>query len=36
MHGIIVTAKGEDKYDFVSRFFAPEIMVPEDPVTGSA
>lgn len=36
MHGVIVTAKGEDKYDFVSRFFAPEVGVPEDPVTGSA
>lgn len=32
---IIVTAKGE-KVDFVSRFFAPGIGVPEDPVTGSA
>lgn len=36
MHGVIVTAKGSDKYDFVSRFFAPEAGVPEDPVTGSA
>lgn len=36
MHGVMVTAKGEDKYDFVSRFFAPEVGVPEDPVTGSA
>jgi PhzF family phenazine biosynthesis protein len=34
-HGIIVTAKGDDA-DFVSRFFAPEMGVPEDPVTGSA
>jgi predicted PhzF superfamily epimerase YddE/YHI9 len=34
-HAIIVTAKG-DKADFVSRFFAPELGVPEDPVTGSA
>jgi PhzF family phenazine biosynthesis protein len=36
--GIIVTAKadaGRD-YDFVSRFFAPAVGVPEDPVTGSA
>jgi predicted PhzF superfamily epimerase YddE/YHI9 len=32
---IIVTAPGED-CDFVSRFFAPGIGVPEDPVTGSA
>ena len=36
MHGVIVTAKGEKEYDFVSRFFAPEGGVPEDPVTGSA
>lgn len=34
--GIIVTAKGNDQYDFVSRFFAPKCGVPEDPVTGSA
>jgi PhzF family phenazine biosynthesis protein len=33
--GIIVTAKG-DKVDFVSRFFAPQAGVNEDPVTGSA
>jgi len=33
--GIIVTAKG-DKVDFVSRFFAPQVGVNEDPVTGSA
>lgn len=34
-HAVIVTAKGETS-DFVSRFFAPEVGVPEDPVTGSA
>lgn len=35
--GIIVTAKSaSDKYDFVSRFFAPAIGIAEDPVTGSA
>lgn len=34
--GLIVTAKGDDGYDFVSRFFAPAKGVPEDPVTGSA
>jgi predicted PhzF superfamily epimerase YddE/YHI9 len=34
-HAVIVTAKG-DSSDFVSRFFAPEVGVPEDPVTGSA
>jgi predicted PhzF superfamily epimerase YddE/YHI9 len=33
--GTIVTAAGEDA-DFVSRFFAPEAGIPEDPVTGSA
>jgi predicted PhzF superfamily epimerase YddE/YHI9 len=32
---VIVTAPGLD-CDFVSRFFAPAIGVPEDPVTGSA
>ena len=34
-HAVIVTAPGEGS-DFVSRFFAPEVGVPEDPVTGSA
>jgi predicted PhzF superfamily epimerase YddE/YHI9 len=33
--GVIVTAKG-DQVDFVSRYFAPKVGVPEDPVTGSA
>jgi PhzF family phenazine biosynthesis protein len=33
--GTIVTSKG-DQCDFVSRYFAPRIGVPEDPVTGSA
>ncbi|WP_280353147.1 PhzF family phenazine biosynthesis protein [Nocardia otitidiscaviarum] len=33
--GVIVTAAGES-VDFVSRFFAPGVGVPEDPVTGSA
>jgi PhzF family phenazine biosynthesis protein len=33
--GVIVTAPGAD-CDFVSRFFAPAVGVPEDPVTGSA
>lgn len=32
--GMIVTAKG-DNHDFVSRYFAPAIGIPEDPVTGS-
>jgi PhzF family phenazine biosynthesis protein len=35
--GIIVTAPGDEPgIDFVSRFFGPEVAVPEDPVTGSA
>jgi len=35
--GIIVTAVSDlPQYDFVSRFFAPSVGVPEDPVTGSA
>jgi len=34
-HAVIVTATG-DNSDFVSRFFAPGVGVPEDPVTGSA
>jgi len=33
--GVIVTAPGI-RCDFVSRFFAPNCGVPEDPVTGSA
>lgn len=35
--GVIVTAVGDQEgVDFVSRFFAPRVGVPEDPVTGSA
>lgn len=33
--GLIITAPGKNS-DFVSRFFAPKVGVPEDPVTGSA
>jgi PhzF family phenazine biosynthesis protein len=36
VHGIIVTSRANPPYDFVSRFFAPAIGIPEDPVTGSA
>ncbi|AEN74150.1 phenazine biosynthesis protein PhzF family [Rhodothermus marinus SG0.5JP17-172] len=37
IRGLIVTAPAEDvPADFVSRFFAPRVGVPEDPVTGSA
>ncbi len=35
--GVIATAPAAGpEYDFVSRFFAPAMGVPEDPVTGSA
>ena len=33
--GVIVTAQ-DNKVDFVSRFFGPQLGIPEDPVTGSA
>ena len=33
--GVIITAPG-NKVDFVSRFFAPQSGIDEDPVTGSA
>lgn len=36
VRGVIVTARAARRYDFVSRFFAPAVGVPEDPVTGSA
>ncbi|KAG0558586.1 hypothetical protein KC19_10G039600 [Ceratodon purpureus] len=36
--GVIVTAKGTaaSPFDFVSRFFAPQLGIPEDPVCGTA
>lgn len=34
--GLIVTAPGDQGYDFVSRYFAPAKGIPEDPVTGGA
>ncbi len=34
--GVIVTAPAGSAYDIVSRFFAPRLGIPEDPVTGSA
>lgn len=34
--GIVLTSRGRDGVDFVSRFFAPWNGIPEDPVTGSA
>ena len=33
--GVILTVKGDSKYDFYSRHFDPWQGVPEDPVTGS-
>jgi len=33
--GIIVTAPGDGRVDYVSRFFAPAVGIDEDPVTGS-
>jgi predicted PhzF superfamily epimerase YddE/YHI9 len=35
LRGVIVTAPGRE-CDFVSRFFAPKLSIPEDPITGSA
>lgn len=41
--GVIVTCRGQgsttpqgEPYDFLSRFFAPGLGIPEDPVTGAA
>ncbi|MEM6781699.1 MAG: PhzF family phenazine biosynthesis protein [Pseudomonadota bacterium] len=34
--GVIITSAGEKPYDFISRNFAPQSGIPEDPVTGSA
>ncbi len=34
--GLIVSAPGDDGVDIVSRYFAPQCGIPEDPVTGSA
>ncbi|HZR12893.1 MAG TPA: PhzF family phenazine biosynthesis protein [Acidimicrobiia bacterium] len=36
-NGVIVTARADDdRFDFVSRYFAPRVGIPEDPVTGAA
>jgi PhzF family phenazine biosynthesis protein len=35
LRGVCICAKSE-KYDFVTRFFAPKYGIDEDPVTGSA
>jgi len=35
--GLIATARSsEDRFDFVSRYFAPAVGIDEDPVTGAA
>jgi PhzF family phenazine biosynthesis protein len=34
--GVMVTAPGDEHYDFISRYFAPAKGIPEDPVTGAA
>lgn len=34
--GVLVTAPGDQDYDFVSRAFFPRLNIDEDPVTGSA
>ncbi len=37
VRGVIVTSRSASaEFDFVSRFFAPQSGIPEDPVTGSA
>jgi PhzF family phenazine biosynthesis protein len=33
---LMLTAKGDGLYDFISRVFAPSLGIDEDPVTGSA
>ena len=35
LRGVVITAASKD-YDFVSRFFAPNCGIEEDPVTGSS
>lgn len=34
--GVILTVKGSEEFDFLSRYFAPWVGIPEDPVTGAA
>jgi PhzF family phenazine biosynthesis protein len=34
--GVIVTASGDQQFDFISRYFAPAKGIPEDSVTGAA
>ncbi len=33
--GLVITARGSNDIDFVSRLFAPQIGIDEDPVTGA-
>ena len=33
---VVTAASDDDRYDFVSRYFAPRHGINEDPVTGSA
>jgi PhzF family phenazine biosynthesis protein len=33
---LVITSQGHSPYDFVSRYFAPRVGIPEDPVCGSA
>jgi predicted PhzF superfamily epimerase YddE/YHI9 len=35
LRGVCITAKADEGFDFVSRFFAPKFGINEDPVTGS-
>ena len=32
---VVITARGNEPYDFVSRYYSPADGIPEDPVTGS-
>lgn len=34
--GVLVTSRGDQDYDFISRAFFPKLGIEEDPVTGSA
>jgi len=36
VRAVCITARGALPYDFVSRYFAPRVGIPEDPVCGSA
>ncbi|MEA4811119.1 MAG: PhzF family phenazine biosynthesis protein [Anaerolineaceae bacterium] len=35
-HDVLITAQGDEGFDFVSRFFSPKTGIFEDPVTGMA